>query len=527
MTTWSTISTATQTRDEILDFVAFMKLHGAGEIALYFLDPNHPAIHDLEAVDNVKITLCDAQYWDEHGGAPDDLSGKKSRNLADAYAKAQTDWVIALDCNEWLGADDLIARVLAAQSENRIELPPYERFENRRDGVGGNADALFRPALSPLPKGIRLGNKCYGKDHYAASHRGLLGALAGAYVITSGQNLAPEDFDAIINGTLKAAPPEPKLRLLRNYALSFEAWITATGQAKTPALRAQYQAINVYDRTKAPLQRRGIAFPLFAWLADYRAEIFGHEAGGKSGSNPAPATPYFHDIAMDEASGKIEGDINWDGLKMRLRPQGNYTELRLSRGSPPEAEEHAIIKSLVEGKRARLYDVGGNAGVYSLRVAQYADPKSKITAYEPNPEMAHRLERNARLNGFENITIKEAAVSDEAGFVSFAVHATNLGQSRVVEEDTGFQVPTLRLLDEIEDPKDYDLSLLKVDVEGFEPMVFASLFSVPASAVHWPNFILMEQAHSQGWRDALFENLKHTGYEVYYQNKLNIIWQHK
>lgn len=512
MTHWTTISTVDQDLESVLDFVAFMSLHGAQDIMLYFPRANHKAIPELAHVANVQVTICDSEYWKNNGGKPKSLEAQKARNLAHGYLSARSDWVIALDCNEWLGSTGQISEALGAFEGQIGALVPYERFEHRSDGLAGYPDAIFRPALAANQKGVRFGSKCYGKSNYPKTNRGLLGPLTGRYALRTGRDFSSAEFEAISQGQVDTAPRVSNLVLLRNYARNYDEWLSVSGETKSEETAEFYNAINVYNRSKAPFLRRRIAFQLFAWLKDYRQELFEHK------------TPYFHNIELDENSGMIEGDINWDGLKMRLRPAGNYTELRLSRGSAPEADEHDIIKNLVKDQRVRFYDVGGNAGVYSLRVAQYSSPKSKITAYEPNPEMAFRLERNLKLNDFKNVEVKRKAVSAEKGIVHFAIHPSNLGQSRVVEGETGMEVPTVALFDEFEDPKDYDLSLLKVDVEGFEPMVFASLFAHPPEKVYWPNYILMEQAHSEGWRDELFARLRAVGYETHFANKLNIIW---
>ncbi len=165
-----------------------------------------------------------------------------------------------------------------------------------------------------------------------------------------------------------------------------------------------------------------------------------------------------------------------------------------------EEEELATFEALVKGRKVLFYDVGGNAGIFSLVVAKAAKPTSKIIAFEPNPEMQRRFARNVALNKFSNITMRPIALGDIEGdaFLSI-VKAGNLGQASLRDgaEGEGHRVPIKRLPDEMKDPAGFDLTLMKVDVEGHEPGVLAPLLAEGRKKGHWPDIIMLEHTSAE------------------------------
>ena len=78
----------------------------------------------------------------------------------------------------------------------------------------------------------------------------------------------------------------------------------------------------------------------------------------------------------------------------------------------------------------RIIDGGANQGIFSCAFGSAVGPSGVVYAFEPQSYAVNCLRQNAELNGFENIRIFEAAVSDcskqvflnlEAGPVSAAV----------------------------------------------------------------------------------------------------------
>jgi FkbM family methyltransferase len=66
-----------------------------------------------------------------------------------------------------------------------------------------------------------------------------------------------------------------------------------------------------------------------------------------------------------------------------------------------------------------FFDGGANVGFFTLIGARLVGPGGRVVAIEPQPEAAARLRANVAANGFENVTIVEAAVADAAGTEAF------------------------------------------------------------------------------------------------------------
>ncbi len=150
----------------------------------------------------------------------------------------------------------------------------------------------------------------------------------------------------------------------------------------------------------------------------------------------------------------------------------------LSRG----AFEPGLARLLQDWARAHpddiFLDVSANVGVHTLACAPHI---KKIVAIEPFPPVADRLCATLDTNKITNVTVKRVALSDHAGTVSFrAPDSGNLGVGRVVTADesgsTLLQLPQQTGDDLLRD-EDRPISLVKIDVEGFELAVLGGLQS--------------------------------------------------
>ncbi|KAF0979200.1 hypothetical protein FDP41_001543 [Naegleria fowleri] len=141
-------------------------------------------------------------------------------------------------------------------------------------------------------------------------------------------------------------------------------------------------------------------------------------------------------------------------------------------------KKNALAKES-DKKTCRVVDVGGNLGFFSLLSAAWG---CQVITYEVQPDMIQKIQASSVINGFENLmTIRHLAVDSEPGkFVGFALGTSdNLGSAFVYnpdEKDKTVRVETVTLNDElmndVKDPNNNRITLLKVDVEGNEMKVF-------------------------------------------------------
>ncbi len=159
-------------------------------------------------------------------------------------------------------------------------------------------------------------------------------------------------------------------------------------------------------------------------------------------------------------------DIPYYGWRLRCHTNSNsaanviyFTE----RYDPTEMSLMAAYLRPGDG----FIDVGANIGSYSLLATSLVSPRGHIDAFEPDPVAAARLRENLELNGITNVSVWEAAVSDESGQAEF-VQGWDVSNRLQTAADRGQPtciVNTTRL-DEALESRSYSMG--KLDVEGFE-----------------------------------------------------------
>jgi FkbM family methyltransferase len=114
-----------------------------------------------------------------------------------------------------------------------------------------------------------------------------------------------------------------------------------------------------------------------------------------------------------------------------------------------------------------VYDIGANAGFWSLLFAILIGSSGRVVAFEPSPTNFARLQRNVRLNGVENISCVQEAASDIQGDALFVEKGSGSQLlSHMSPPGEYVRVPTVRLDDHIWRDGYPMPRLLKIDIEG-------------------------------------------------------------
>jgi FkbM family methyltransferase len=547
-TTWATVTTLREPPERVKAFVAQHVFLGALEIWLYFDDPEDPAIALVEAVPQVRVIRCTEAHKAQHSNKAGTHEGRQKANANHAYGLTAADWLIHLDADEMVQADGPVSALLKGVQGDVLRLAPYEALSYAKAGQNGRPDHYFHGALPADRKGRVAAESIYGRFHKAIP-QGLLSHTAGKHFVRTGlAGMEMKIHGPMRDGLRASAVETDAARLLHFHGASWEHWrahldrrlssgayIAKFGkgdgtednlyfalQALRDAegdkgLRAFWKAVCTYGPDKRILRRLGALYRCNLWLDAKIAAVFG-------GDNRLSS------LGHDPDSGAFEAEVRWEGLKLRLFPDNNYTECLIARGEPVESAELQAFRSLVTGRKVLFYDVGGNAGIFSLLVASAAVPASRIIAFEPNPEMQRRFARNVALNGFANIEIRPVALGETRGEAFLSItRAGNLGQASLSDsaEGTGHTVPLRPLPEEMADPSGYELSLMKIDVEGHEPGVLAPLLDPGRKAGHWPDIIMLEHTGAAGWGIDLIAALTARGYAEYIRTAENIFLKRK
>ena len=137
-----------------------------------------------------------------------------------------------------------------------------------------------------------------------------------------------------------------------------------------------------------------------------------------------------------------------------------------------------IVRNLAPGEL--FVDIGANVGYNSLLAAWRVGPEGKVVAIEASPKTFALLQANLALNDYaKNVRAVQVAVSDRVGkldLFEFAKH--NIGAATTIAGRGGTLVATVEAkpLVDILNPDEIDrVRLIKIDVEGAEPLVLSSI----------------------------------------------------
>jgi FkbM family methyltransferase len=127
-----------------------------------------------------------------------------------------------------------------------------------------------------------------------------------------------------------------------------------------------------------------------------------------------------------------------------------------------ELEKQNLIERFVRPGMT-VYDVGAQAGFYSLICSRLAGDNGRVYSFEPDAREARYLSDHVRINSLRNVHIVQAAVGAEPGLSEFS---TDRGpcQNRLTNNGGRLLVPVLSL-DTAGLPAP---DLIKMDIEGGE-----------------------------------------------------------
>lgn len=137
----------------------------------------------------------------------------------------------------------------------------------------------------------------------------------------------------------------------------------------------------------------------------------------------------------------------------------------------PETTKH-LLENVSRGQAC--LDIGANCGYFTLLMARAVGPQGQVVSFEPNQEISRILRWNVKKNGYENIQVRNEAVSNKSGTAQFYRHPQWHGMSSLFLRESGSvvqQVNTVRI-DELSLPH---VDWVKIDVEGAECIVLQGM----------------------------------------------------
>lgn len=164
-----------------------------------------------------------------------------------------------------------------------------------------------------------------------------------------------------------------------------------------------------------------------------------------------------------------------------------------------EADLSNVFRYLCKSD-AVVVDIGANIGYFTVLAASLIGNmgSGKVYAFEPNPKLARLLEQNIEINwSIAPVYFNEMALADYAGEVSLHIpraHGANASLSAPDEYACDSVTVNVKKLDDAL-PKDVEVDLMKIDVEGHEASVLRGAREVISRS---PNLrLIMEWSRKQ------------------------------
>jgi FkbM family methyltransferase len=143
----------------------------------------------------------------------------------------------------------------------------------------------------------------------------------------------------------------------------------------------------------------------------------------------------------------------------------------------------STVVSAVLRKGDTALDIGANFGLPGLLIAKIVGLDGAVHLFEPQPVVASCLRASLLINGYSNAVVHECALSDHAGQATLTFDIPSEFSTATLASpgtDTVGPLHTIRV--RTEDAGEYvsslgcdKVALIKIDVEGHEPVIFESM----------------------------------------------------
>ena len=186
---WDVVATVDEPSPLVIAFVAHSLAQGPRCLHLYFDRPNPKAEAALVGLPRLKITHCTDDYWRASARKmrPPLHVGRQKENARQVYESTPADWMLSIDCDEFLSSGPGLEADLAAQGDDVtfMRIPVRERVMPPDMVQERLFDGVFR---SPVPNYQRNGPLIYGDD--AGFYRlGMTGHAIGKSAFRVGRGL--------------------------------------------------------------------------------------------------------------------------------------------------------------------------------------------------------------------------------------------------------------------------------------------------------------------------------------------------
>lgn len=141
--------------------------------------------------------------------------------------------------------------------------------------------------------------------------------------------------------------------------------------------------------------------------------------------------------------------------------------LGLSLNGIYERQETGFVQSKIKPGQT-VVDIGAHIGYYSLIFAKLVGSSGTVYAFEPDPTNFSILQKNIKLNGYNNIIAINKAVTEKTEKLNLYVSDGSAGDHKTYNSDENrktIQIDGVALDDFLKDKK---VDFIKMDIQGAE-----------------------------------------------------------
>ena len=158
------------------------------------------------------------------------------------------------------------------------------------------------------------------------------------------------------------------------------------------------------------------------------------------------------------------------GLALAISHYGTYEKL-----------EAKVMEEKIKGGNI-VVDVGANIGLHTLNMARIVGNTGRVFAFEPDPSNFEILEKNVKINNYQNIILEQKACADKYGRTTL-YQSDHPGMHRVfpqTKQAKGQVQVELTSLDKyfIDSNLADKINFIKIDVEGLEFSVLKGMKNI-------------------------------------------------
>ena len=194
----------------------------------------------------------------------------------------------------------------------------------------------------------------------------------------------------------------------------------------------------------------------------------------------------FKPLLFAKASSEGLVGITFPTFVMYVDPKDTMGDMAM--GEVWEAATTEVFKKLIRPGDV-VVDVGAHWGYFTLLAATLCSPAGSVYSFEPHPRNFALLARNVAANHLPNVVMAQSAVSNCSGSIQMFAAQSSMGHSiKTIPEEwsakdgqkpAAFSASAVSL-DEYFAQTPLQPRLVKIDIEGAEPLAWAGMKSLMA-----------------------------------------------